>query len=156
MAALQSGAAGNGAGDVLQKVAASSADSRAMRSAEFRELRARIAELDQLQRQLQALLSLKDAKLAARPEKRVAAWPWLAGAFTVLLPLAWWLGRRGAAARMSAASGTSPLAANEGEAGQDSGYGKDADGLKGDGVGHPHASAPAWHPGIRDAALEGS
>jgi len=156
MAALQSGAAGDGAGNVLQKVAASSADSRAMRSAEFRELRARIAELDQLQRQQQALLSLKDAELAARPAQRVAAWPWLAAAFTVLLPLAWWLGRRGAAARMSAARDTSPLGANDGEAGQGSGYGKDADGLESDGAGRPHASAPAWHPGIRDAALEGS
>ena len=130
MAALQSGAAGNGAGDVLQKVAASSADSRAMRSAEFRELRARIAELEQLQRQQQALLSLKDAELAARPAKRVAAWPWLAGALTLLLPLAWWLGRRGAPSRMSGASGTSPLVANEGEAGQDGGSGQSADGLE--------------------------
>lgn len=155
MAALHSGAAGDGAGDVLQKVAASPADSRAMRSAEFRELRARIAELDQLQRQQQALLSLKDAELAARPAKRVAAWPWLAGALTLLLPLAWWLGRRGAPSRMSGASGTSPLVANEGEAGQDGGSGQSADGLESDGVGHPHASAPAWHPGIRDAALEG-
>lgn len=155
MAALQSGAARDGTGDVLLKVAAASAESQAMRSAELRELRARIAELDQLQREQQALLSLKDAELAARPAERVAAWPWLAAAFAVLLPLAWWLGRRGAGARMLAASGPSPLVANAGEAGHDSGYGKDANGPQTDGVGRPHSSAPAWHPGIRDAVLEG-
>ncbi len=154
MAALRSGAAGDGTGDAVRKTASASAESQAMRSAEFRELRARIAELDQLQREQQALLSLKAAQLAARPAKRVAAWPWLATAFAVLLPLAWWLGRRGAGARMLAVRGPGPVAANAGEAGHGSDYGKEADDPQTDGAGHSYSSTPAWHPGIRDAALE--
>src|SRR5690606_28891134 len=69
------------------------------------ELRARVSELDELQRQQQTLLALKDEELAARPAGRAGVWPWLAGAFAVLMPVAWWMGRRGGGPAPSRAGG---------------------------------------------------
>src|SRR3546814_16991450 len=70
----------------------STGESQATHDVELMDLRARVAELDELQQQLQALLALKDKELAARPASRAGFCPWLAAAFAVLMPIVWWLG----------------------------------------------------------------
>lgn len=94
------------------------------RDAELAELRSRLDDLEQLQRQQQRLIEMKDADLAAAQQRLDAAqaspgapwsWLWLTPALLVVGALAFLLGRRGrraAAARttLSAVDG-SPAAA---------------------------------------------
>ena len=63
---------------------------RASSEAEMLELKARVMELDKLQRQQQALLALKDKELAARPASRFVFWPWVLVALAVLPLVVWW------------------------------------------------------------------
>src|SRR3546814_3847604 len=83
--------AADGAGfDGQQASMAGTGESQATHDVELMDLRARVSELDELQQQQQALLALKDKELAARPASRAGFWPWLAAAFAVLMPIAWW------------------------------------------------------------------
>jgi len=154
LAVPQSGTAPSGTGDGLQAAAGRSAESSAMRSAELQELQVRVAELDQLRRDQQALLALKDAELAARSTSRAVSWPWLAAAFGVFLPLAWWLGRRGGRVGTLPAAGDSgwPGTDDSDEGGGNGGGHAADDRARPDGAGQPESSVPGWHSGMRDAA----
>ena len=147
LAMSPSGAVPSGSRDGLRIAAGRSAGSSAKHSAELQELHVRVAELDQLNRDQQALLVLKDAELAARSASRSASWPWLTAAFAVFLPLAWWLGRRGrqGGAQATGDSGWPGMDDAGEEAENDSGYVAD-DHRQPGGAAHPESSVPRWHP----------
>ena len=118
------------------------------RDAEVMELRARVSELDALQRRQQALLALKDEELAARPTDRAGAWPWLAAAFAVLMPAAWWLGRRGGRpGRSSTGNRDSSGVPVAGDIGANDGSGP----VQATGAGPATHEPPAWHQPARAA-----
>jgi pilus assembly protein FimV len=150
------GAAAAGIGKGVGATAGQSIESSASRSAELEELRTRVAELDQLHREQQELLAIRDAELAARPASRAMPWPWLAAIVTLLLPLAWWLGRRGRRVATSSATGHSRWALGdgvEGDAGEEVASAGD-ERLQLHGTAQPQSSTPAWHPGMPGAATE--
>src|SRR5690606_34403344 len=129
-------------------LAATSGESRVARDAEVMELRARVSELDALQRRQQALLALKDEELAARPTDRAGAWPWLAAAFAVLMPVAWWMGRRdGRPGRSSTGNRDSSGVPVAGDIGANDGSGP----VQATGAGPATHEPPAWHQPARAA-----
>jgi pilus assembly protein FimV len=143
------GAAAGAGLDGPQASIAGTGESRVARDAELMELRARVSELDELQQQQQALLALRNKELAARPASRAGAWPWLAAAFAVLMPVAWWLGRRGK--RTGHSSG-----GHRGQAGVSADAGWDdvdetepTQTIESE---SPTSTSPAWHPTMRKTA----
>ncbi|MBB3344104.1 FimV/HubP family polar landmark protein [Luteimonas sp. RC10] len=123
-AATQSGIAAGAGGNMLRQDPHQAEEAAISRDAELAELRSRLDDLEQLQRQQQRLIEMKDADLAAAQQRLDAAqaspgapwsWLWLTPALLVVGALAFLLGRRGrraAAARttLSAVDG-SPAAA---------------------------------------------
>ncbi|MFC3715216.1 FimV family protein [Luteimonas soli] len=142
-------AAGAGAGfDEPQAFIAGPGEPQTARDAEIMELRARVSELDQLQQQQQALLALKNKELAARPASRAGAWPWLATAFAMLMPIAWWLGRRGRGPGL-------PRAGDHGAPGVSAAGDEEVNGNEPVPVDEPGSAAPAspaWHSTARRTA----
>lgn len=141
-------AAGAGVDEVHASIAGAG-EAQAARDAELIELRTRVSELDELQRQQHALLALRNEQLATPPAAAGRIWPWLAAAFAVLMPIAWWLGRRGGQIG-------SPLGDHRGQAGADTGHdGAQVDGngpMQTTGPGQVAPALPAWHPGVRETA----
>src|SRR3546814_10864260 len=86
---------------------------------------------------------------SARPASRAGFWPWLAAAFAVLMPIAWWLGgRRGKAGHSSGG--------HHGPAGMSAaGDPDEVDGKEPMQTTEPESSvpvSPAWHPTMRKNA----
>ncbi|TAK38161.1 MAG: hypothetical protein EPO30_09805 [Lysobacteraceae bacterium] len=112
-AGTRTGIQAGGEGTMLQQQVQEAQETVAARDAEVGELKARVAELEQLQQQQQQLIAMKDSALAAA-QKRLAesgtaatqaepveaadggpAWPWLVLPLLVLVAAAaWWLLRR--------------------------------------------------------------
>ncbi|WP_337245079.1 FimV/HubP family polar landmark protein [Luteimonas sp. gir] len=129
LAATQSGIAAGAGGNMLRQDPHQAEEAAISRDAELAELRSRLDDLEQLQRQQQRLIEMKDADLAAAQQRLDAAqaspgapwsWLWLTPALLVVGALAFLLGRRGrraAAARttVSAVDG-SPAAAQAADA----------------------------------------
>lgn len=108
-AGTRSGIAAGGEGDMLRQELQQVQETLAARDAEVEELKARLDELERLQRQQQALIALKDGELAAAQQRletsnREAApaggggaMPWIGGGIAGLLlalAVAWLLRRR--------------------------------------------------------------
>src|SRR3546814_18627035 len=113
------------------------------------DLRARVSERDELQRQQQALLAWKDKELAGRPASRAGFWPWLAAAFAVLMPIAWWLGGRRGKACHSSGGHHDPAGMSA------AGDRDEVDGKEHMQKTEPESSvpvSPAWHPTMRQTA----
>jgi len=76
----------------------------ATRDAELQDMRERVADLEKLQKQQQALIAMKDSDLAAAQQRLADAsagnaggssgWLWLGVVVMVLAGLAWWLSQR--------------------------------------------------------------
>nr|WP_255784039.1 FimV/HubP family polar landmark protein [Lysobacter chinensis] len=93
----QSGISAGGEGNMLRQDTQQAQETLAAREAELAEMKARLAELEQLQQQQQKLLELKDSELAevqqrlaqsaqAQPAtEQGTAMPWLFGGFGLLL-----------------------------------------------------------------------
>ncbi|TDK28451.1 hypothetical protein E2F46_00735 [Luteimonas aestuarii] len=123
-AGTRSGIAAGGEGDMLRQQELTEArETIAARSAEVDELKARVAELEQLQQQQSQLIALKDSELAAaqqrlaesnqqptptlastaqasNPEAPGVALPWVwigLGVFALILLAWWWASRRSVA-----------------------------------------------------------
>ena len=106
-AGSQSGIAAGAGGDMLRQELQQANETVAARTAEIDELKARLDDLEQLQRQQQQLIELKDAELAAAQQRMEASnqqqstaaapfpWVWLGLALLVVAALAFLLGRRG-------------------------------------------------------------
>ncbi|MEN4999197.1 FimV/HubP family polar landmark protein [Luteimonas sp. TWI596] len=117
-AATQSGIAAGAGGDMLRQDPHQAEEAAISRDAELAELRSRLDDLEQLQRQQQRLIEMKEADLAAAQQRLDAAtasqgapwsWLWLAPALLVVGALAFLLGRRG---RRAAPARTTPSAAD--------------------------------------------
>ncbi|UNK43638.1 ferrous iron transporter B [Luteimonas sp. S4-F44] len=102
-AATQSGIAAGAGGDMLRQDSHQAEEAAISRDAELAELRSRLDDLEQLQRQQQRLIEMKDADLAAAQQRLDAAhaspggpwsWLWLAPALLVVGAIAFLLGRR--------------------------------------------------------------
>ncbi len=118
-AGTQSGASAGGEGEMLRQELQQTKESLAARDAEVQELKAKVAELEQLQKQQQTLIAMKDDALAGAQQRLAAnraapqaattttpaepapapqdagfAWWWLVPAVLVVAALAWWLARR--------------------------------------------------------------
>lgn len=112
-AGTQSGASAGGEGEMLRQELQETKESLAARDAEVAELKARVAELEQLQKQQQDLIALKDDALASAQQRlaqpgaaqpaatdpaaaSMAASPlwWILPAALLLGGLAWWVARR--------------------------------------------------------------
>jgi len=107
-AGTQSGIQSGGEGDMLRQELQTTQETVAAREAEVRELKSRIAELEQLQQKQQQLITMKDSELAASQQRLAksndqaesaqsgAALPWAIGGGALLLALlgGWWWGRR--------------------------------------------------------------
>ncbi|KLJ01472.1 hypothetical protein WQ56_06420 [Luteimonas sp. FCS-9] len=119
-AATQSGIAAGAGGDMLRQDPHQAEEAAASRNAEIAELRSRLDDLEQLQRQQQRLIEMKDADLAAAQQRLEAAgaatpwsWLWLVPALLLVGALAFLIGRRGrgsAPARAGVAAAASPSA----------------------------------------------
>lgn len=109
-AGTRSGIAAGGEGDMLRQEFQQAQETLAARDAELDELKARLTELEALQRQQQELIELKDSELAAAQARLAdsnqresgggSALPWVGGLLLGLLAaglLVWWLARRDAA-----------------------------------------------------------
>ncbi|RPD86445.1 ferrous iron transporter B [Luteimonas sp. 100069] len=105
-AGSQSGISAGTGGDMLRQELQQANETVAARTAEIDELKARLDDLEQLQRQQQQLIELKDAELAAAQQRMEASnqqqaasasfpWVWLGLALLVVAALAFLLGRRG-------------------------------------------------------------
>lgn len=106
-AGTQSGIQAGGEGQMLRQELQQTRETVAARDAEVQELKSRVAELEQLQKQQQQLIAMKDSELAAA-QQRVAKTneqaatqggsplPWILGGGAILLALlgGWWFGRR--------------------------------------------------------------
>ncbi|RDZ28815.1 ferrous iron transporter B [Lysobacter silvisoli] len=106
-AGTQSGISAGGEGQMLRQELQESTESLAARDAEVKDLKGRIAELEQLQKQQQQLIQLKDSELAAAQQrvaesnqKQAAAGastvlPWtITGVVLLLAALGAWFMRR--------------------------------------------------------------
>ncbi|WP_342315236.1 FimV/HubP family polar landmark protein [Lysobacter sp. FW306-1B-D06B] len=107
-AGTQSGIESGGEGDMLRQELQTSQETVAARDAEVRELKSRIAELEQLQQKQQQLVAMKDSELAAAQQRLAksnadtqaaqtgSALPWAIGGGALLLALlgGWWWRRR--------------------------------------------------------------
>jgi len=132
----QSGIQSGGEGQMLRQELQQTQETVAAREAEVQELKSRVAELEQLQKQQQQLIAMKDSELAAA-QQRVAktndqadagqsgsALPWVIGGGALLLALlgGWWWGRRPGKAAFRAPSdsaATTPSIADAFAAGPD-------------------------------------
>lgn len=105
----QSGLAASGGGQMLRQELEQAQETVVARDAELAEMKARVAELESLQKQQSQLITLKDSQLAAAQQRLqqaeqatpqaapVAWWPWVGGALVLLvagLLLAWAARRR--------------------------------------------------------------
>ncbi len=130
-AGTQSGASAGGEGEMLRQELLQTKESLAARDAEVQELKAKVAELEQLQKQQQTLIAMKDDALAGAQQRLAAnqsapqtaattaasaepapalpdaafAWWWLVPAVLVVAALAWWLARRRRPAQVAAPEG---------------------------------------------------
>ncbi|MDR7134247.1 pilus assembly protein FimV [Lysobacter niastensis] len=123
-AGTQSGINAGGEGEMLRQELQQTQESLAARDAELRELKGRVAELEQLQTKQQQLITMKDSELAASQQRLAQAqqragegggamWPWLAGGGVILLALgAGWLLRRRPAKPVFRAPGATPSIAD--------------------------------------------
>ena len=112
-AGTQSGASAGGEGEMLRQELQETKETLAARDAEVTELKARVAELEQLQQQQQSLIEMKDDALAGAqqrlaqveagqppaaeagtPPPGASAWWWALPLALLLGALAWWLLRR--------------------------------------------------------------
>ncbi len=107
-AGTQSGIQSGGEGDMLRQELQQTQETVVARDAEVRELKSRIAELEQLQQKQQQLITMKDSELAASQQRLAksndqaqsaqsgAMLPWAIGGGALLLALlgGWWWGRR--------------------------------------------------------------
>lgn len=111
-AGTQSGIAAGGEGDMLRQELQQTKETLATRDAELQELKSRVAELEQLQKDQQTLIRMKDAELAAAQQRTgkaaedaqaattqsagASALPWIALGVALLLALlaAAWARRR--------------------------------------------------------------
>ncbi|MEN5209086.1 FimV/HubP family polar landmark protein [Stenotrophomonas terrae] len=104
-AGMTTGLDAGGEGDMLANEQLQQAkEELATRDAELQELRDRVGELENLQKQQQTLIAMKDSDLAAAQQrlgeaaKRDGAgsfgWVWLGLALVLLGALGWWLSRR--------------------------------------------------------------
>lgn len=104
-AGTQSGINAGGEGEMLRQELQQTQETLAARDAELRELKGRVAELEQLQSKQQQLITMKDSELAASQQRLAQAqqragegggamWPWLAGGVILLALGAGWLLRR--------------------------------------------------------------
>jgi pilus assembly protein FimV len=117
----QSGASAGGEGEMLRQELQQTKETLAARDAEVTELKARVAELEQLQKEQQRLLAMKDDALAGAQQRLAAtnaaqqapsapadasstaagsgpAWWWLLPVALVAGALGWWFRRRRAGA----------------------------------------------------------
>lgn len=149
-AGTRSGVSAGGEGDMLrEQELIETKETLASREAEVQELKARVAELEQLQKQQQELLAMKDTELATvqqrlanAPEQGGAnAWPWIgggAGLIALALALWWWLSRRAPTPAPARGRDTARLAAAVPGRTEES----------------PEPDAPAWARGAPPAAPE--
>jgi len=117
-AGTQSGIQAGGEGQMLRQELQQTQETVAARDAEVQELKSRVAELEQLQKQQQQLIAMKDSELAAAQQNVAktnaqteaaqsgSALPWLIGGGALLLALlgGWWMGRRPAKSAFRAPS----------------------------------------------------
>jgi len=117
-AGTQSGIQAGGEGQMLRQELQQTQETVAARDAEVQELKSRVAELEQLQKQQQQLIAMKDSELAAAQQNVAktnaqteaaqsgSALPWLIGGGALLLALlgGWWMGRRPAKSTFRAPS----------------------------------------------------
>lgn len=120
--------------DELHASAAGAGAAQVARDAQIMELRARVSELDELRRQHQALLALRNEQLPTPRAAGAGIWPWLAAALAVVMPVAWGLGWR--SGRVAGAD--------------DGGVPADASGpMPTTGLELAAPASPAWHPAVR-------
>ena len=146
-AGTQSGASAGGEGEMLRQELQETKETLAARDAEVQELKARVAELEQLQKEQQSLIAMKDGALASAQQRLAttnaaqdamppasgqpetassSAWWWLLPVALLLGALAWWFARRrrpvaaAPATRISErfAVVPSPVVADESKAGE--------------------------------------
>jgi len=117
-AGTQSGIQAGGEGQMLRQELQQTQETVAARDAEVQELKSRVAELEQLQKQQQQLIAMKDSELAAAQQNVAktnaqaeaaqsgSALPWIIGGGALLLALlgGWWMGRRPAKSAFRAPS----------------------------------------------------
>lgn len=124
-AGTQSGINAGGEGEMLRQELQQTQETLAARDAELRDLKGRVAELEQLQNKQQQLITMKDSELAASQQRLAQAqqragedggamWPWLAGGGVILLALGagWLLRRRPAKPVFRAPTGATPSIAD--------------------------------------------
>lgn len=177
-AGTQSGINAGGEGEMLRQELQQTQETLAARDAELRDLKGRVAELEQLQGKQQQLITMKDSELAASQQRLAqaqqrageggGAWPWLAGGGVILLALGagWLLRRRPAKSVFRAPTGATPSIADAFAAGpaviaepeEATPAAKGAE-IAAAAV----AQAPAWHvnaggknPGVRQEPLLGA
>jgi len=100
-AGIQSGISAGGEGDMLKQDLQQTRENLAARDAEVQELKARVAELERLQKDQQRLITMKDNALAgaqqvpvsAVPTQQGVSWAWTLLLLLVVAAIAWWLGR---------------------------------------------------------------
>ncbi len=114
-AGTQSGASAGGEGEMLRQELQETKETLAARDAEVQELKARVAELEQLQKEQQSLIAMKDGALASAQQRLAttnaaqdatppasgqpetassSAWWWWLPVALLLGALAWWFARR--------------------------------------------------------------
>lgn len=114
-AGTQSGASAGGEGEMLRQELQETKETLAARDAEVQELKARVAELEQLQKEQQSLIAMKDGALASAQQRLAttnaaqdapppaagqpeaassSVWWWLLPVALLLAALTWWFARR--------------------------------------------------------------
>ncbi len=105
-AGSRSGVSAGGEGDMLrQQELQQTRETLAARDAEVQELKARVSELEQLQKKQNELIAMKDTELAAAQQRMAAAqgdastggvglWAGIGGALVLIAVGAWWFLRR--------------------------------------------------------------
>lgn len=114
-AGTQSGASAGGEGEMLRQELQETKETLAARDAEVQELKARVAELEQLQKEQQSLIAMKDGALASAQQRLAttnaaqdapppaagqpeaassSVWWWLLPVALLLAALTWWYARR--------------------------------------------------------------
>jgi pilus assembly protein FimV len=175
-AGTRSGTNAGGEGDMLRQEMQQTKETLAARDAEVQELKARVADLEKLQKDQQQLMALKDSKLAeaqqalaarqaaatttaaqavpaTAPEAdKASVWPWAVAALVVALLLAWLFMRRKSAQPARPVFDTSRLAASVAPAKvKDEEVAGEAEPVAADEVvavaPAGNAKAPTWHAG---------
>ncbi len=182
-AGTQSGASAGGEGEMLRQELQQTKETLAARDAEVAELKARVAELEQLQKEQQRLIAMKDdalagsqqrlaatnaaqqapadASTAAQPESAGTSWWWLLPLALVLGGLAWWFrrrreapGRSGARVSDRFATGAQASAATPAPGWAGKTKSPPAAPAPAAAVTPPPAASPTWAaPGAADAAV---